>query len=241
MRPRRDRDEAGFTLIEAVISIMVISIAVVALVGGLVTLIQLTQNHRGHAAVETATKSFAQAVQATGQAPARLSASVTAAATSITVSDATTLPNAGPNAYLLLDREIVRLTAVDRTTGVLTVVRGQGGTFAVAHPATSSVVPHLRCPRPAYLTPWTGAYQVATGVTPTISDVEFINPSTGVFTSTGASSCLADYGTNCPSSTLLPECGTRVFRVVIGVTSTGDSRLRNVSASTQVLVRRGSA
>lgn len=240
MRSRQRRTDKGFTLIEAVISIMIISIAVVALVGGLVTLIQLTQSHRGHAIVETATKSFGQAVQAAAQSPARLAASINDSTTTITVVDATTLPVPGANSYLLLDREIVKLNTVDRLTGDLSVTRGQGGTTRSAHTTASSVVPHLRCPTATELTPWASAYQVAAGVTPTITDVEYVEPTTGDFTSTNSPSCISNYEVLCPAGALLAECGARFFRVSISISTAGDSRLRDVSGSTQVLVRAGS-
>lgn len=242
MRPARRHDQ-GFTLIEAVISIMVISIAVVALVGGLVTLIELTQSHRGHATVETATKSFGQAVQAAAQSPARLAEPVDALATSttITVLDATTLPEPSGNSYLLVDREIVKLNSVDRATGELDVTRGHGGTVASSHTTASSVVPVFRCPTKEDLVPWPSSYQVASGVTPTITDVQYVEPTTGEFTSTSSASCLTDYEQLCPGTTLLPECGTRLFRVIIAVSTAGDARLRNVSASTHVMVRTGSS
>lgn len=236
-----DPDEDGFTLIEAVIAIMVISIAVVTLVGGLVTMIQLTQAHRGHAVAETAVRSFGQAVIATAQSSAGLAAGVTASATSLTVDDASTLPAPGASTYLLLDREVVRLDAVDRATGVLTVARAQGGTTGAAHTAAAAVVPLLRCPTPTHLAPPTTAYRVATGVTPTITAVEYLDPATGAFTSTSAGSCLTRYQELCPGSTLLPECGTGYFRVSVSVTTSGDSRLRNVAATTRVLIRAGSA
>ena len=60
---RESRDD-GFTLMEMVISIMVISVAVVALVGALATMLQLSGQHRGHAVVETGAHSFSQAVMA---------------------------------------------------------------------------------------------------------------------------------------------------------------------------------
>lgn len=234
-------DEGGFTLIEAVIAIMVISIAVVTLVGGLVSMIQLTQAHRGHAVAEAAARSFGQAVVATAQSSAGLASGVSASATSITVEDASTLPPAGASSYLLLDREVIRLSAVDRTTGVLTVARAQGGTTGAAHSADAAVVPLLRCPTASQLTPPAGAYEVATGVTPTITAVEYLDSTTGAFTSTSAGSCLARYEELCPAPTLLPECGTGYFRVSVSVSTAGDSRLRNVAATTRVLVRSGSA
>lgn len=234
-------DEAGFTLIEAVIAIMVISIAVVTLVGGLVSMIQLTQAHRGHAVAETAARSFGQAVVATAQSSAELATAVSASATSITVEDASALPAEGAASYLLLDREVVRLSAVNRTSGVLTVVRAQGGTTAAAHTADAAVVPLLRCPSAAALTPPSGSYRLAGGVSATVTSVEYLDPATGAFTSTSASSCLTRYQELCPGSTLLPECGTGYFRVAVAVSTSGDSRLRDVAATTRVLVRSGSA
>lgn len=234
-------DDGGFTLIEAVIAIMVISIAVVTLVGGLVSMIQLTQAHRGHAVVETAARSFGQAIVATAQSSAGLAAGVSASATTIDVEDASALPAAGPESYLLVDREVIRLAAINRTTGRLTVERARGGTTGAAHTADAAVVPLLRCPTAAQLAPPSGSYKVATGVTPTITAVEYLDSTTGVFTSTSAASCLDRYEELCPAPTLLPECGSGYFRISVSVSTNGDSRLRNVAATTRVLVRSGSA
>lgn len=241
-------DDDGFTLIEAVISIMVISIAVVALVAGLVTMIQLTGNHRGHAVVETAARSFGQAIQATAQSSATLTSSVTAAATQISVTDASTLPRSaadGVTTYLSLEREVVVLTNINRTTNVLTVSRGAGGTTPAAHAVTGTsaprVFPLFRCPTSAQLTPPPTSYKVATNVTPSITAVEYLDPNTGLFTSTSASGCTTQYQTACPGTDVLPECGTGLFRVALSVSTAGDARLKNVAATSQVLVRTGSS
>lgn len=234
-------DDDGFTLIEAVIALMVMSIAVVALVGALVTMISLSEEHRGHAVAETAARSFGEAVQASAQSSTPLTTAEAAVTGTVTfrVADATTLPPAGSNSYLLVDREVVRLTSIDRNTGDLTVVRAQGGSVAAAHAIGAGVTPLLHCPQVADLTPPTTAYTAATGVLPTITAVEYWRTSSSSFVN--RTNCLADYDTLCPSNTLLPECSAGLFRLSISVTTSGDSRLNGISTTTRVLVRDGSS
>lgn len=243
---RARQGDDGFTLIESVIAILVISIAVVTMVGFLTTMIALSQNHRGHAVAETAARSFGQAVQATAQASAALVAPGVTSTTQTTfvVADATVLPGSG---HFLLDREIVLINSVNRTNGALTVTRAQGGTTPSTHLVTATstpkVLPLLTCPTPAQLTPHPSSYRSSPGVVLTVTKVEYVDPDTGLFTTTTPpnDACTDDYEELCPSGTLLPECGSGFFRVSISVTTGGDSRLNNVAAATQVLVRSGSA
>lgn len=240
MKSRPDGREGGFTLIEAVIAIMIISIAVVTLVGALATMIKLSEEHRGHAVAETATRSFGQAVQALAQSSTPLSGPVSTTITpSMTVTDASILPPEGSNSFVLVNREIMRLTSVNRTNGALGVVRAQGGSTAATHATGAAVVPLLHCPEADTLTPPAGSFQTSTGVTATISSVEYWRPSSDSFVS--RSSCLADYEVECPSTELRPECSTGLFRVGITVTTTGDARLSGIGSTTRILVRSGSA
>lgn len=230
------KEDDGTTLIETVIAMLVMSIAVVALVSALASMISLAEGHRGHAVSETAARSFGQAVQAMAESSASL---VSDAGTKLTVADASTLPPAGSNSYLLVEREVVQVTAIDRTTGVLNVVRGAGNSTQVTHPAGTSVVPLLHCPSVADLTPPPSAYTVANGVSAVVSTVEYWQPSTSTWV--GQSACLTNYQQYCPAPSLLPECSAGLFRVAVTISTAGDSRLKGIGTTTQVLVRTGSA
>src|SRR4051794_29839643 len=60
---RRLRDERGETLVEVAISVMVMSVAVVALVGGLVTAVMMSDIHRKQAKAGAYVRAFAEAVE----------------------------------------------------------------------------------------------------------------------------------------------------------------------------------
>ena len=243
------KHEGGFTLIEAVIAMFVLAIAVVTLMGGLVTMVEMSREHRGHAVSETAARSFSQAVVATAQAPAELAQSVTSvSATDIYVKSAATLPEPFGNTsttFLLLDQEILRLDVVNRATGKLTVARGQGGSVATTHVISGSVkpavVPHLVCPSKTWLQPHDDAYQLDAGVDAQVILVEFLN-SAGDFVSTQDNSCTDDYEEFCPSPplVLLPECSAGYYRATLRITAQ-DERYNGRGADTQVLIRSGSA
>ena len=244
---RAPRGDHGLTLIEVVIAMLILSVAVITLVGGLATMVELSKEHRGHAAAETAARSFGQAVQAVAQTSTPLTATISAGATSITVADATTLPAAGSNSYLLVEREVMRVTGINRASGVVTVVRGEGRSTATGHSSGTDVVPLLHCPEASTLTPDPSLYPTATGVSASITRVEYWRPATTSF-STSRNDCLADWAIYCDQAVaatevdeLLAECNPGLFRVTVAVTSGGDSRLRGVGATTAVLVRTGSA
>lgn len=60
---RRPRDDRGETLIELAISVMVMSIAVVALVGGLVTAVMMSDIHRKQAKAGAYVRAFSEAIE----------------------------------------------------------------------------------------------------------------------------------------------------------------------------------
>lgn len=226
----------GYTLIEAVIAILVMSIAVVGLFAALTNLVKLSQEHRGFAVAETGARSFAQAVQARAQNAPPLASAVTSLAATISVSDARTLPGIG--AFVRIDREVLRISSIDRATGVVGVTRGEAGSVAAAHLQSALVVPAFRCPSAAQLTPDPSSYDAAKGVDPTVHAVSYWQPSTKTFVASGT--CGSDYTTLCPGSLMLPECDTGLYKVEIKIATTGDARLRGIGTTTTLLVRTGS-
>lgn len=233
---RMGADDTGFTLLEMVIAIMVMSIAIIALVGGLASMLQLSGGHRGYAATETGTRSFAQAVMAAGQFQTQLTAAAPADATTLEVQDAS-LFSVGN--YVSVDLETMKVTAVAPTRlGVQRAVNP--GATALAHTSGAAVSRLLSCPQPLDLTPPVGSYATTAGLaTPVISTVEYWTPSQA-FQSTSTGSCRTDYngGAVCASGELLAECLPGLYRVTISVNST-DPRYNGVNASTSVLIRVG--
>lgn len=259
MTAARHRD-TGFTLIEMVIAMLIMSIAVVTIVGALSTMITLTSEHRGHAAVEDAAHSFSQAVQAQAQFSTKLHAAVTnASATTISVDDASLIPPgsddtaAGVDTFLIINREVMHVDHVDRSNNTVKVDRHITGTPpASGHAQGDAVVPFTRCGGPALFTPDPSTYQSTPGLTTTVTTVEYWKPATGGGGSwVNQSTCKSDY-TQIPSPCATngyigPECGSGFRRVTLAIKSSDtsalnyDKRFRGVDTTTQVLVRRASA
>lgn len=233
--PRRGED--GFTLIEMVIALLVMSIAVIAIVTALAGMIRLTRDQRGHAVTETAVRSFGQAVQAQAQFSTALAGGVSAGSGSVSVTDASLIPAGGSNSYVQVDREVMRVSSVNRATNTLSVVRAQGAETSAAHAAGATLAVVLHCPTATELTPVGTSYSTTTGSAAAISGVEYWNGTS--FTTQSA--CLDTWTLNCASSSIIePECGLGLFRVTLQVTTPGDSRLNGLSTASQVLVRAGS-
>lgn len=229
------RSDAGFTLLEMVIAIMVMSIAMVAIVAGLASMLQLSGEHRGHAVVETSAHSFSQAIEAAAQFQTKLSSGVSSSATSLPVADSSLL-KAGN--YITVDRETMQVTGVG--SGTATVTRGvNGSSTQESHAAGALVNRILRCPDVLEMTPPAGSYQTAAGVSPpTVTSVEYWDPATNSFQPTSASACTTAYDVVCRGD-VLAECGTGLYRAAVALGTTGDSRLRNIASTTYVLVRTG--
>lgn len=240
MTPSRHDD--GFTLIESVIAMLIMSIAVVTIVGALATLIQLVGSHRGQAVAETGARSFAQAVQAQAQFSTTLDGDVAATASVLPLDDASLFPPAGEDTFATIGREVVRVELVTRGADPsIRVERDVNGDAASGAADGTAVVPFTRCAPSASLTPPGGSYEVANGATPTVNGVEYWSRAASSFV--GRNACLTEFADRCELDSedlVLPECATGLMRVTLGVTTTGDTRLDGVDTTTTVLVRRGS-
>lgn len=246
-----DADE-GFTLIEAVMAIAIIGIAVVVLVGALVGLISSTQQHRGNVVAESATRNVTQAVLARTQARTTLTSGIGASAGSVTlqVADASSFPATG---FVSVDREIMRVTA--RTASSLSVVRGNGRAYdtwpsgdptsVVSHAAGALVSPALMCAKASEITPDPSTYVVPTGVSVTVSGIEYWDPVANAFIA-DRSTCIAQYTARCryddqTEDDLRLDCDAGVHRITLSTSTAGDSRYKGATGSTQFLLRRGAA
>lgn len=241
MTRRRLATDEGVTLIEMVIAMLIMSIAVVTIVGALTTMIQLTAEHRGHAVIEAGTRNFGEAAQQQAQFTTKLTAATTATATTLTVADTSLLPRVdGNETYISVDREVMRVTGISGSGTSLSVDRNINAD-ATTHDLGATVVTVLRCPTGAQLTPMAGTYESVTGVVSTLDSVEYWNPTTSTFE--GRTACLANFDDNCTAAGLAVgfECGYGLFRAAITLTTPGDSRLRNVTTSTKILLRAGSS
>ena len=241
MTRRRPATDEGMTLIEMVIAMLIMSIAVVTIVGALATMIELTAEHRGHAVIEAGTRSFGEAAQEQAKFTTKLTAGVTSGATTLPVADTSLLPRVdGTNTYVSVDREVMRVTNI--SASALTVVRDVNGDAPAAHLSSAAVVPVLRCPSATQLTPASGTYALVTGVAPSITSVEYWNASTGTFQD--RASCLTNYDDTCAliDDVALPECGYGYYRAAVTVSTTAaDTRLRTITTATRILLRTGSS
>jgi prepilin-type N-terminal cleavage/methylation domain-containing protein len=225
--------EGGFTLIEVVIAMMVMSIAIVALVSGLASMLQLSGEHRGNAAIETTARSYAQAVEAAAQAQTSLTSAVSSTATTLPVQDAS-LFTAG--AYVSVDRETMTVTAVNTGANTLSVTRNTNGDATVYPHASGTLVNRLlQCPSKADLTPPSGSWTLTPGVqAPSVSSVEYWN---GSAFDPSCTLVNPKYSA-CDGSIRLAECAVGLYRATVTVAAS-DSRFRNVKTTTTVLVRAG--
>lgn len=237
--------DGGFTLIEMVIAMLVMSIAVVGIVAALSAMIELTSEHRGHAVLETGSRSFGEAAQEQAQFTTTLTAAVNGSTTTMPVTSTALLPRVDPTStetytYVSVDREVMRVTAIGANS--MTVVRDVNNDGAATHAQKAVVVPLVRCPTALQLTPATGTYEAVTGLGASIDSVAYWDPTTKSF-NPDRGACISSFKAACIASgnVVAAECGYGLFRATITVTTSGDSRLRNLSTTTTILLRSGTS
>jgi hypothetical protein len=235
-----------------VISIAIIGLTVVVIVGALTGLISSTQQHRGNVVAESATRNVTQAVLARTQAHTTLTSAVgaTAGAATLAVTDAADF---APTGFISVDLEVMRVTA--RTATTISVVRGAGRAYdtwpsgdpdsVVSHAASAPVGEALMCAKASEITPSSSQYVVPTGVTVTVSAVEYWDLTAKAFVSS-RSTCIAQYQERCTyddqtQEDLRLDCDAGLQRVTLSTSTAGDSRYKGVTGSTQFLIRRASA
>ncbi|MCU1586655.1 MAG: hypothetical protein JWN31_148 [Frankiales bacterium] len=235
MRPRPPEDD-GFTLIETLIALVIMSTTIIALVTVLSGVIVTTQFHRGNAVAEDVTHNVVESVVARMAAKTTLTGAVSAASLSLPVQSGSAFSNLG---YVNVDDEMMQVVAAGATT--ITVARVASN--VVTHASGASVTAAFRCPSPSQLTPVTTGWSPS-GVTATIGSVEYWDPSSSAFVS--SATCVTQYIARCLDADGLPGdfrdgCDSGLTRLTIDISTAGDSRYKGVTATTQVLVRRGSA
>lgn len=245
----QQRRDEGLTLIETLISMLILSTAVIVIVAGLSNMILAGQYHRGYAVAEAASKNYAQAIQRRANFSTTLDGAITSSQTSVTVADGTGFPTAD---FLVgVDNEVLRVTM--RSGNTLTVVRASGESptsefrrdpaTQSSHADDSPVVRVFRCPSAAEMLLQPGEYTLPAGASATVTGVTHWLPSAGDFVST--TDCKADYVVHCrfggTSEDIRANCDRGLHRLEVLITTPGDSRLKAVETTTQVLVRRGGA
>ena len=241
MTRRAAGPDDGFTLIEVILAMLIMTIAVVTVVGALASMMGLSREHRAHASVEPNVRSFGQAVIAKATSGTVLT-DAAGASGPIVVAEPMLLPDSG--GLITVGRETMRVTGKSGTT--VSVDRGHGGTVAAAHAAGSRAVTLLYCPTEGELTPAAGAWIATNGATTsTVTAVEYWRADLGRFDSVRGqagppSGCLGAWALRCGSD-LRPECGSGLVRVTVSSSAAGAPGTSSVSTHTTLLVRRGSA
>jgi prepilin-type N-terminal cleavage/methylation domain-containing protein len=251
--PSSQEGEAGFTLIEMIIALLIMAIAVVTIAGGLAAMLELTGQHRGHAVTEVAARSFSEVAQEQAHATTVLTANLAkdAGDTTLAVVSTALLPRVdGTNSYVLVGREVMRVSSMPTATSIVVNRVHNAGTLE-AHDAGDAVTPVLRCPTAAQLTPDDGTYEAVEGVDITISAVEYWDSVQKKFL-TDRDACIGGTHTatvdsdgfdetcadpDSPATLVLPECGWGYYRATVEVTTPDDGRLKEIQTSTSVLLR----
>lgn len=252
MRAFPNRDDSGFTLIESVIAMLVMTIAVVTIVGALATMITFIGEHRQHAVAETSTRSAGQLATATVMGTS-LASPITAGQTDgLPLTDVyRVLPEGGGTAstaahaetYVQIGAEVMRVRTRNEAAGTIDVERRVG--WDAALPATgysddARVVPILRCPTAEQLEASVDTLVLGDGVTVAVpvDGVTYWKPGGIAGTYQNRTGCLADYNLRCPPPEALAECGFGLVRVRVQVDTPDDPRLN--SRETELLLRQGS-
>lgn len=244
MKLNRRHEDEGFTLVELLIAVLIMTIAVGALVTALSTLSIASSNQRGHAVNETAARAFAENIQSKVSFETKVVGTLAAADDKICIADPINNFLAPLPLYLVVDQEVVE---ADTTASLATcaapnvglhVLRGFGNTTPAKH-VGSGVSQLFVCPGISsstrdvggFLTPVDGvkAYSPPTGVTATITGITYWNGATKKFDIGDEDGCWAAYETRCADADssftedknpidLLPECDAGLERVDIAVT-----------------------
>jgi prepilin-type N-terminal cleavage/methylation domain-containing protein len=254
MQDLRTRDE-GFTLVELLITIVIMGVSISVLVLAMSSLVVATQEHRGHAVSDSTARDFSEAMQQKVSWTTTLTADVDATG-AVTLALRDPVSNFQTNTFpfnVLVDQEIMTVTAGSGSS--LTVTsgnRGAAGSSSAAHSSGATISQDFICPtatfaaNPAnhsgYLYP--DGFTQPINATASIGEIDYWNQTTNTFTAANATStCLGNFSTGsvgCPdNNTFLPECDPGYFRVQVHV-ATSLQNLRNVTTDTWVLIRRGS-
>jgi type II secretory pathway pseudopilin PulG len=251
------RQDAGETLIEILLTVVVLAITVTGLIGALTVAIVGTDSHRRLSDVEVVTRAYGEQVvdQANHQPTTTLAADTDAGATSISVTSSAGFPAAPFTALpitIAVDGEVTKLTKIVGTTWTVAALQD-------AHTAGSSVQQYLfydavngQCPTgtqfqlSAFSVPATVASVGKINVPTVTATAEYFDAAGQPITSASCSSYWSTSGQPCklfdpatqPHET---QCDVELIRLTISTSTTITGTQRSASTTTRVLVRRGNA
>lgn len=254
VRPRRDE---GFTLVELLITIVIMGVAISVLVLAMSSLVVATEEHRGHAVSDTAVRDFSEAMQQKVSWVTSITSPATVPSSGgVTLTLADPISNFQTNTFpfdILVDQEV--MTVRSGTGNTLTIAssgRGAAGSVAAAHSSGANVSQDFICPTATFSASpanhsgyfYPDGYTQPSNATVSIGEIDYWNPIANTWTSANdTSTCMNNFSTGsfgCPdSNTFLPECDPGYFRVKVHV-ATLLGNLRNVTTDTWVLIRRWS-
>lgn len=266
----RQRDDQGDTLIEILVTILIIGITMTGVIGALTLIITTGETHRRLSDVELVSRTYGEKLVDTAMhAPSTTLSSAAAvgdSTVSVNVSASVTFPSAFTAA---IDGEVVYIKSVsaDKKTWTLKT----GTSLAEAHPSGSNAQQYYfydasgtgACPTAAFFQSLStyvpaGSTKIAT---PSVTTIEYFARDNAGTTGTAmsATTCAGYWKDNAPQSNdstpialkpaicsgfaapeHLTECDIGLIRLTIAAAST-DTGSTSASATTSVLIRRDNA
>jgi type II secretory pathway pseudopilin PulG len=247
--------DGGESLIEILITVLILGVTVTGLVEGLTVGVIGSDSHRRLSDVEVVARAYGEQLvdQASNQPTTSLASAAAVGDTSISVSSATGFP-AGTAFTAAVDGEVVQVKAFSAGATSWALV----APLAEPHPSGSSVTKYLfyndagsgSCPTAATfaLTSFIAPATVATVGTinvPQVTGIEYFDANGNAIS---AGSCATYWSANGMPCSLFAstdtshetQCDIDVVRLTISVSSTV-SGSRGASTTTRVLLRRGNA
>lgn len=239
--------DAGDTLIEILIAIVILGITVTAMIGAITVAITSSDTHRRLTDVELLSRSYGEQVedQALHPSSTTLASAASSGDKSITVASSTGFPTSG-SFTAAVDGEVVSVTKINGTTWTISAL-------ADDHTSGTPVVQYQPCPGVSDL--YVSGFSVGSArvVSPdsmsqsaTITNVEYFDNAGNSYSAAACSTFWSTSGLPCSkfesSDTVhLTECDLPLIRVTIHFDSTDKTQPTGATADTRVLIRRGNA
>lgn len=259
LRQRRGsaRGDSGDTLIEILVTVIVLGITVTAVIGALTLMVTTSETHRRLSNAEVVTRAFGEKLVDTAMhAPATtLTADALVGARSVSVDPSVTFPATPFTASV--DGEVVDVTRVSADKKTWTV-----STLAEAHASGATAQQYYfydatgagTCPTLATFNTLMAGYTVPGGSKinkPQLTQIEFFdNNGNPIATGNTCDNYWSDTSPTAPlaqticsgfaSPEHLTECDPGLIRISLQATST-DTGATSAKATTSVLIRRGNA
>jgi type II secretory pathway pseudopilin PulG len=257
--PRLRHDEAGETLIEVLLTIMVVGIGMTALIAGMTIAIVSSDAHRRLGDTEVITRDYGEAVKLAALHPVTTTLTQSIGAhmpgdpETFTVANASRFPSAPFG--VSIDTEEFAVIAVVGTTVTATALGSEGHNGNPAQGPEANVTRYDACPTLTQLQP---RFALPTGTSsgqfrpPSISKVAFFystgQPPSGQSLPAGIT-CSGFWNSSSTGTTQgcaligdhLTQCDPQLIRVTFSVSSLDSDTRRFATTFTEILLRRGNA